>query len=89
MQYLLLTVTNTSELGTIMNIESLNVTPGKNFLNKYDSLLQANTNQTLIQPPSELLTEYKNHRSNKQNFAPKRGKSKTESTHPKPGTNIR
>jgi hypothetical protein len=55
MQYLLQAVTNTSELGTIMNIESLNLTRGKNFFNIHDSLLQANTTQPLVQPHQSYL----------------------------------
>jgi hypothetical protein len=50
MGYLISTVTNMSELGTIMNIESLNMFPEGNMLNRYDSLLQKITGAAVLQP---------------------------------------
>jgi hypothetical protein len=57
MGYLLSTVTNMSELGTIMNIESHIMAPDKNILNRYDSLVQKISDMTLVKPSSEYTGE--------------------------------
>jgi len=53
MNYLLSTVTNMSELGTIMNIESHVMSPENNILNRYDSLFQKISDMPVAKPSSE------------------------------------
>ncbi|MEI6822591.1 MAG: malectin domain-containing carbohydrate-binding protein [Bacteroidota bacterium] len=59
MKYLLSSVTNMSELGTIMNIENLSLSPTYNLISKHDSLLRSLGCESLSIPSKDYKGELK------------------------------